>query len=422
VKIAVALAFIAGYAVIAAEQLVKLNKAAVALFTGVLCWTLFTAGATDKTGVAGEFVSYVNGFAGVLFFLMGAMVIVELIDLHRGFEVITRKITTNKKRALLWTIGVLAFFLSAVLDNLTTTIVMISLIVKLLPEKRDRLFFVSMVVIAANAGGAWTPIGDITTTMLWIGGHISPVKTMVTLFLPCAVCLVVPLAIASFGIRGETVHEAPNPVPVTGREALERNLVLVLGLGVLVFVPVFKMITGLPPFMGMMFGLSVFWIVIELLHRKKTPGAGEHLSVGRALSRIDMPAVLFFLGILISIAALDATGLLSGAAVQLDRHCGNPPVIALCLGLLSAVVDNVPLVAATMDMYHYPADNPFWLFVSYCVGAGGSILIIGSASGVAAMGISKINFLWYVKRITPLALAGYFAGAAVFAVCERFFF
>jgi Na+/H+ antiporter NhaD/arsenite permease-like protein len=418
---AIAAVFIAGYICIATEHLIKINKSAVALLTGVLCWVLFAVSSHDKHGISTEFLGYVSNFSGILFFLMGAMVIVELIDMHGGFEVITGRITTRRKRALLWIISILAFFLSAMLDNLTTTIVMISLIFKLLTDKNDRFFFVSMVVIAANAGGAWTPIGDVTTTMLWIGGQITTGKIITTLFLPSIACLVVPLALASFRIKGETAQKKLEPRPATAGETFEKNLVLCLGIGALVFVPVFKTITHLPPFMGMMFGLSVLWITTEMLHRNKAHEAKASFSVGRALQRIDMPSVLFFLGILICISALEAVGLLSDTAVWLDKNIGNSDIIVVCMGLLSAIVDNVPLVAAAMGMYAYPADHTFWLFLAYCVGTGGSVLIIGSAAGVAAMGIAKIDFFWYLKRITPLALAGYLAGAAVYVVVERFF-
>lgn len=418
---AIAIVFILGYIGIATEHILKINKSAVALLTGVLCWVLYAFGTGDKHGIAEKFLHYVSDFSGILFFLMGAMVIVELIDMHRGFEVITDKITTKNKRVLLWIISILAFFLSAVLDNLTTTIVMISLIVKLLPDKNDRLFFVSLVVIAANAGGAWTPIGDVTTTMLWIGGQITTGKIMVSLFLPSIACLIVPLVVATFQISGETSPGGPGAEPSTGKGAFEKNLVLALGIGALVFVPVFKTVTHLPPFMGMMFGLSILWITTERLHRGKEHEKRQSYSVGRALQRIDMQSVLFFLGILICISSLDAIGLLSDTALWLDKHIGNPSLIVLSMGLLSAIVDNVPLVAAAMGMYSYPADHTFWLFLSYCVGTGGSILIIGSAAGVAAMGIAKVNFFWYLKKITPLALAGYLAGAAVYVVVEAVF-
>jgi Na+/H+ antiporter NhaD/arsenite permease-like protein len=411
---AIAILFIAGYACIASEHFIKINKSAVALLTGVACWVLYAFGSSDKTGISGSFLDYVSNFSGILFFLMGAMVIVELIDMHRGFEVITSRITTKKKRALLWIISVLAFFLSAVLDNLTTTIVMISLIVKLLPDRNDRLFFVSLVVIAANAGGAWTPIGDVTTTMLWIGGRITTAKIMGSLFLPSVVSLFVPLAVATFQLDGETAPRTAQATQRSPGEKFEMNLVLFFGLGALIFVPVFKTVTHLPPFMGMMFGLSALWILTELIHRKKEHDVRHSFSVARALQRIDMPSILFFLGILICISALDVTGLLSHSAVWLDHTIRNSSLIVICVGLLSAIVDNVPLVAASMGMYTYPTDHSFWLFLTYCVGTGGSVLIIGSAAGVAAMGIAKIDFFWYLKRVTPLALAGYLAGAAVY--------
>jgi Na+/H+ antiporter NhaD/arsenite permease-like protein len=343
------------------------------------------------------------------------MVIVELIDLHQGFAVITERITTRNKRLLLWIVCFIAFFLSAVLDNLTTTIVMVSLVLKLVSERKDRLLFVSMVVIAANAGGAWSPIGDVTTTMLWIRGHITSSTIILYLILPSLACMIVPLSIASFLLKGRL--PSASGTAVSGNR--ESTAVFSLGIGVLLFVPLFKTITHLPPFVGILLGLSILWIFTEIIHRKKIPEERDVFTVAHALRRIDLPTVLFFLGILLCISALEITGQLSSIAQWLDRVIGNPNRIAFVLGLLSAVVDNVPLVAAAMRMYNFPVDNSFWLFLSYCVGTGGSALIIGSAAGVAAMGIAKIDFFWYLRRITLLALAGYGTGAAVYWLIEK---
>jgi len=352
------------------------------------------------------------------------MTIVELIDAHDGFEVITSKITTKDKRKLLWIISMVAFFLSAVLDNLTTTIVMVSLLRKLITDKETRLFYVGMVVIAANAGGAWTPIGDVTTTMLWIGGQITTGNIMLKLFIPSMACIIVPLILLSFRIKGKI----ENTVVVTAKDTnpttnFERKLIFGLGIGALVFVPVFKTITHLPPFLGMLFGLGILWVVTELIHKNKNDADKDVYSVVHALRKADTPSVLFFLGILVAIAALESTHLLSDLATQMDSKIGNINIIVISIGLLSAIIDNVPLVAATMGMYDmqtYPPDHYFWEFIAYCAGTGGSCLIIGSAAGVAAMGMEKIDFFWYAKRIAGLALLGYFAGALVYMAQHYF--
>ena len=423
--IAITAVFAIGYLAIAAERFLRVNKSAIALLTGVVCWTLVALSIDHKHGVSGPLIGQLGGFAGILFFLMGAMVVVELIDLHQGFAVITRLLSVRSKRSLLWIVAFTAFFLSSVLDNLTTTIVMISLLSKLIADRDERVLFVSMIVIAANAGGAWTPIGDITTTMLWIGGEITSGAIIKTLVVPSMVCLAVPLVFASRHLHGQIAVPGAGPAPhgpANRREALERRLVLGLGLGVLVCVPLFKGLTHLPPFMGMLLGVALLSIVVEWLHRTKSPAAHEAPpSIARALERIDLQSVLFFLGILLCVASLDSAGQLYGLAAWLDRHIAHPNLVVLLMGLLSAVVDNVPLVAATMRMYdlsRYGVNHHFWLFLSYCVGTGGSILIVGSAAGVAAMGMAKIEFFWYVKRITPLALIGYAAGAGTYLLIE----
>ncbi|MDO8283627.1 MAG: sodium:proton antiporter NhaD, partial [Rhodoferax sp.] len=358
--------------------------------------------------------------------LMGAMTIVEVVDAHNGFEVITSRINTKKLSSLMWMVGFVTFFLSAILDNLTTTIVMISLMKKLLGKREDRLFFAGIIVIAANAGGAWSPIGDVTTTMLWIGGQITALAIMKGLFIPSMINLLVPLAVTSRVLGDRPViapHRSIDEIPFE-TSAFERNLMFFLGLGVLVMVPVFKTVTHLPPFMGILFGLGLIWLVGDLLHKKEVDLRKQRLTLVRALTRIDMSSVVFFIGILLSVAVLEHTHILSGIAQWLDKTVGRQDIIVILIGLVSAVVDNVPLVAASMGMYNlqqYPPDSFLWEFIAYCAGTGGSILIIGSAAGVAAMGLEKIDFIWYMRKISGLALMGY-AGGAVFYIIEHQFF
>jgi Na+/H+ antiporter NhaD/arsenite permease-like protein len=357
---------------------------------------------------------------------MGAMTIVEVVDAHNGFEVITSRIKTTKLSSLMWMVGFVAFFLSSMLDNLTTTIVMVSLMKKLLDKGDDRLFFAGIIVIAANAGGAWTPIGDVTTTMLWIGGQITTLSIMTSLFIASMANLLVPLAVTSYllGARPVVSPQRKADKAVTPTAAFQRNLMFFLGLGILVAVPVFKTVTDLPPFLGILFGLGILWMVGDLLHRHKSHEDKEHLTLGHALSRIDMASIVFFIGILLAVATLEHTHILSSLAQWLDQTVGRQDVIVMIIGLVSAIVDNVPLVASSMGMYslaQYPPDSFLWEFVAYCAGTGGSILIIGSAAGVAAMGLEKIDFFWYVKKISWLALIGYFAGAALYIVQYRLF-
>ncbi|MGZ8525934.1 MAG: sodium:proton antiporter NhaD [Chitinophagaceae bacterium] len=420
----ITLLFIAGYAAIAFEHPLKINKTASALLTGVLCWVVYIMGSGNTELVSEQLYEHLGQISGILFFLLGAMTIVELIDAHDGFEVITSKITTKDKRKLLWIISFVAFFLSAVLDNLTTTIVMVSLLRKLITDKQTRMFFIGMVVIAANAGGAWTPIGDVTTTMLWIGGQITTGNIMIKLILPSLACLIVPLIFLSFRINGKIentlMDETKQANPTT---AFERKLILGLGIGALIFVPFFKTITHLPPFLGILFGLGVLWVVTEMIHKNKNEEDKNVYSVVHALRKADTPSVLFFLGILVAIAALESTHLLADLATYMDSTIGNINIIVISIGLLSAIIDNVPLVAATMGMYDmqtYPTDHYFWEFIAYCAGTGGSCLIIGSAAGVAAMGMEKIDFFWYVKKISLIALLGYFAGALIYMAQHYF--
>jgi Na+/H+ antiporter NhaD/arsenite permease-like protein len=367
----------------------------------------------------GQLLHQIAEIASILFFLMGAMTIVELIDAFEGFSIITSRITTRNKVKLLWAICWLTFFMSAVLDNLTTTIVMVSLLKKLIKERDTRLLFVGMVIISANSGGAWTVIGDVTTTMLWIKEKITPGHTMFWVFLPSVASLLVPLIAVSLRLKGEV--ESPDTLgSAMGRHVrpFHQMLFFTLGFAGLLAVPIFKTVTHLPPFMGMMLSLSVMWIVSELVKHSLHETVRSSTHVVEVLKRIDTSSILFFLGILLAIGALASTGILRGIAEWLDRTVPNLEIVAIVIGLVSAVVDNVPLVAAGIEMYRMPVDDPFWTFLAYCAGTGGSCLIIGSAAGVAAMGLEKIDFVWYVKRITPLALLGYFSGVGVYLLTE----
>lgn len=415
--IAIAAIFVLAYAAIALEHPLGVNKSASALLGAGVLWTIYAVATGDHALVARELDESVASTAQIVFFLIGAMTIVEVIDAHDGFEVITSRINTTSQVRLIWLIGFVTFFLSAILDNLTTTIVMVSLIQRLIAKRDDRLLFASLIVIAANAGGAWTVIGDVTTTMLWIGGQISPLKIMGAVFLPSLVNLLVPLVLITFALRGKTIAAPLKDGGLQGVDPFERNVMFYLGLGVLIAVPAFKTITHLPPFMGVLLGLGVVWLVGEIVHRDKDEHVRQPLTLAHALTRIDMGSIVFFVGILLAVACLEHAGLLSMLAKWLDAVIGRQDIIVIALGLLSAVIDNVPLVAATMGMYdlaHYPPDSFLWEFIAYCAGTGGSILIIGSAAGVAAMGLERIEFLWYARRIAPLALVGYLAGAIVY--------
>jgi len=409
--------FIIGYIAIAFEHSIKINKAATALITGVLCWTFYVLFTENKQTVTDNLLHHLGDVSQILFFLLGAMTIVELIDAHDGFEIITKRITTKNKRKLLWIIGLLSFFLSAVLDNLTTAIVMISLVRKLAADKKDRLLFAGAIIIAANAGGAWSPIGDVTTTMLWIGGQITAGNIIIKLILPSLVCMIFPLLVMRFFLKGEVQTPSEQFENTEAPNELHRNIVFFAGVGILLLVPVFKTLTHLPPFMGILLGLGVLWIIVEILHSDKDEQDRKYYTVSYALRKIDSPSILFFLGILLAIAALESTGELQQLAQGMDEKIKNQNLIVLSIGLLSSIVDNVPLVAASMGMYslhQYPTDHYFWEFLAYCTGTGGSVLIIGSVAGVAVMGIEKIDFLWYLKRISWVALIGYFAGAVVY--------
>lgn len=410
--------FAIGYLAITLEHPLRINKSASALLTGVLVWVVWIMMSSESPEmIVEELNHHLSGAAGILFFLLAAMTIVELIDAHDGFTIITSAINTRSKTKLLWLICIITFFLSSVLDNLTSTIVMVSLVRKIIDDKEDRMLFAGMIVIAANAGGAWSPIGDVTTTMLWIGGQITATKIITSLFIPSVICLIIPLFFAGRKMKGEVPLMENQEGEVSIATQRERNAVFFIGVGALLFVPVFKTITHLPPFMGILFGLGVLWAAVEFIHRSKEEEKKEFFSVSKALQRVDTPSVLFFLGILIAIGALESMHILSEMAQWMNDSIGNLPLIVTFIGLLSAIVDNVPLVAASMGMYDlatYPTDHFLWEFMAYCTGTGGSILIIGSAAGVAAMGMENISFVWYIKKISGYALLGYLAGAGMF--------
>ena len=417
--IALSIIFILAYAAIAFEHSINVNKSASALVGAGVLWTIYALNMGDQTLVGHQLNETVAATAQIVFFLIGAMTIVEVIDAHNGFEVITSRIKTTKLSSLMWLVGIVTFFLSPILDNLTTTIVMISLIKKVLDKQEDRLLFAAMIVISANAGGAWSPIGDVTTTMLWIGGQITALAIVKSLFLASVVNLLVPLSIVSYQLRGKNIvsPEAKLQADLSKSSNKERNIIFFVGLGILILVPAFKTATHLPPFMGILFGLGLLWLLGDMMHKNKSTEHKQHLTLTNALMRIDMASIVFFIGILLAVATLEHSHILNMLATWLDQNVGRQDLIVTMMGLASAVVDNVPLVAASMGMYDiakYPADSFLWEFIAYCAGTGGSILIIGSAAGVAAMGLEKIQFGWYLKKISWLALIGYFSGIAVY--------
>lgn len=412
----ISLVFVVGYLAIAFEHSIKINKAATALITGVVCWSIYAIYSADKHLPSEALTEHLGDVAGILFFLLGAMTIVELIDAHDGFEIITRQIQTTSKKRLVWIVGFITFFLSAVLDNLTTTIVLVCLLRTLISDKKDRMLFIGLVIIAANAGGVWSPIGDVTTTMLWIGGQVTAGNLMAYTFIPSLVCLLVPAFMISLQVKG-TFNREGTASPLSTTDSRAKNAVFWIGIGSLLFVPVFKSFTHLPPYMGILFGLGLMWCITEMIHSGKDEAEKGLLSVNHALRKIDTPSVLFFLGILLSVAALQVTGVLQNMAHWMDERIGSVELVTFTIGLLSSIVDNVPLVAAAQGMYglqQFPTDHTFWLLLAYCAGTGGSALIIGSAAGVAAMGMEKIDFFWYLKKISWLALIGYVAGVGAF--------
>jgi Na+/H+ antiporter NhaD/arsenite permease-like protein len=447
--VVVVVVFVVGYLLIAFEKPLRVNKTASALLTGVVCWTVFMFSSSSEVILSGmTFTNYVaelkmaglekfsalsqiglfRGFvvhelsehlsktSEILFFLLGAMTIVELIDAHHGFRFITGMIRVRSPKGLLWIVSLMTFFLSAVLDNLTSTIVMVSLIRKLIPDQRTRLLFVGMIIIAANAGGAWSPIGDVTTTMLWNGGFITPVHVMQKLIIPSLVSLLVPLIYITFAL-GKNIDYPDERQPKDHDQRIKGGkIILVLGLLIMLGIPVFKLLTNLPPYVGMIAGLGILWIVSELIHPELDEAMKKNYTAAGALSRIDVPSILFFLGILLAVSAMESMQILHHLSETLTAYFKDHSVIISLLGLLSAVIDNVPLVAACMGMYgqQFPVDHFAWEYIAYCTGTGGSILIIGSAAGVAAMGMEKIDFIWYLKKFSLPALLGYVAGAGVY--------
>ena len=441
--IAIIVVFILGYMAIALEHPLKVDKTASALFLGMLLWTMYAVGVLsgdifpdrNMDLLNGSIIVHMGDISEILFFLIGAMTIVELIDVHGGFSVITERITTRKKRKLLWLLCFVTFFMSAVLDNLTTSIVMVMLLRKLISEQKERWIFGSMIVIAANSGGAWSPIGDITTIMLWVRGNVTTEGLLSNILLPSIVSMLVPLAIIS--TRLDKAVLPPVAISATGNDTVtksDKNRFFIFGVVSLLLVPVFKSLTHLPPFIGVLFFLSLLWIYTEYYYNNKTVNKEREYRILRVLSRIDIPTILFFLGILMAVAVLQETGILANMALYLDEKVHNVYIINIVLGILSSIVDNVPLVAAAMGMYpladpaalsslpaaeaayamNFVQDGIFWEFLSYCAGVGGSMLIIGSAAGVVVMGLEKINFIWYLKNISLLALLGYLAGAAFY--------
>lgn len=409
--------FTAGYLLITLEHPIKINKTATALITGVACWTAYAL--MSQHHVSEQLAEHLSSISEILFFLLGAMTVVELIDVHEGFTLITDRIASRNTRKLLWIISFLAFFFSALLDNLTTAIVMVSVARKLVRDTEQRRIIAGMIIIAANAGGAWSPIGDVTTTMLWISGQVTTVNIIKTLFLPSLVAMTLPLLLLTwqYPVDKQTATKNISRPYVTKQARFERKLMLAIGLGGMLFVPIFKTITHLPPYMGILLVLGLIWAASELIHKDKDESERQKFTAAYALSRIDVPSILFFLGILLAVGTLDATGILSGLAQSLDQSVGNLDIIVLLIGVVSAIVDNVPIVAATMGMYDlqtFPPDAKLWEFLAYCAGTGGSILIIGSAAGVAVMGMEHLDFVWYLRKISWLALIGYVAGALVY--------
>ena len=460
--------FIIGYLAIAFEHPIKIDKAASALVMGGIIWGALALGidelvtkefltefyekfktkfnslkelgfyASDEYAKPIKFLKYelshhLVDIGEILFFLLAAMTIVELVDSHQGFSIITDKITTKRKVPLMWILCVISFFFSAVLDNLTTSIVMAALISKMIKDKKDLWMFAGMIIISANAGGAWSPMGDVTTIMLWVGGQVTAWNIIYSIFIPSLVCMIVPLIYISFKLKGSI--QSPDLTSLNSEissvNTYERNLIFYMGVLGLLFVPIFKITTGLPPYVGMLLSLGVLWVTTEILHRDKNYEQRRHLSVIGVLKKVDTPTIFFFLGILLAVAGLQSAGQLDIVAKYLENTFSGENkiyIINVLIGLMSALVDNVPLVAGAMGMYEigpiqdgilaYPQDHKFWQFLAYCAGTGGSVLIIGSAAGVAVMGILKIDFMWYVKRISFLALIGYVAGAITYIIMQ----
>lgn len=404
--------FAFGYLLITLEHFLKVNKATIALLMAIFCWIIqFSDPYFTKQNNLHELCEHLSNISQVIFFLLGALTVVEIINAHHGFQTLSNLITVSSKKAMLWSVGIMTFFLSAVLDNLTTTIVMVSLLQKLIPYDEDRLIIGGGIVIAANAGGAWTPIGDVTTTMLWIGGQLSTTAILKYLFAPSMLCLIVSLSTLSYFLKGSFNKEKSVQVTVEPFG----QAIFWIGISSLILVPFFKMVTGLPPFMGMLFALGIMWLITDLLHHSFVNR--DHLRVPHVLSKVDLTGVLFFLGILLCIDALQSAGLLDKLGNFLSQAFNNLNVVAIILGIISAIIDNVPLVAAAISMYplsEIPQDHSFWLLTAYAAGTGGSMLIIGSAAGIIFMGLEKVDFFWYLKKISLAAALGYFAGIIVY--------
>ena len=460
--------FIVGYLAIAFEHPIKIDKAASALVMGGIIWGALALGidelvtkefltefyekfktkfnslkelgfySSDEYAKPIKFLKYelshhLVDIGEILFFLLAAMTIVELVDSHQGFSIITDKITTKRKVPLMWILCVISFFFSAVLDNLTTSIVMAALISKMIKDKKDLWMFAGMIIISANAGGAWSPMGDVTTIMLWVGGQVTAWNIIYSIFIPSLVCMIVPLVYISFKLKGSIQNPDLTSLnsEISSVKTYERNLIFYMGVIGLLFVPIFKITTGLPPYVGMLLSLGVLWVTTEILHSDKNYEQRRHLSVIGVLKKVDTPTIFFFLGILLAVAGLQSAGQLDIVAKYLENTFSGENkiyIINILIGLMSALVDNVPLVAGAMGMYEigpiqdgilaYPQDHKFWQFLAYCAGTGGSVLIIGSAAGVAVMGILKIDFMWYLKRISFLALIGYVAGAITYIIMQ----
>lgn len=406
--------FVLGYLAIIFEHQIKLDKAAAALITGVLCWT-FLIFMPEHHEVHDDLYHHFAEISSILFFLVGAMVIVELIDLHQGFRIVLSHIKARSKRKIFFILTGISFVFSAMFDNLTTAIIMASILGKILKKKRDRWIFAGMVIISANAGGAWSPIGDVTTTMLWVGDQITTLELIKSIIIPSIVCALIPMLILAPTIKGDI--ETPRRPRLNRRELSDSRIILYSGITLLLFVPIFKTLTGLPPFMGMFLSLGLLWAITATLderNRKDHFDLHEEWSIFKALEHIDMPSILFFAGILLAVGAMQVAGILDTLSTFLETHLQNENLIVGVIGVASSIFDNVPLVAALQAMYDYPTDSSFWHFLAYCAGTGGSLLIIGSAAGVALMGIEKIDFFWYVKKISWVALIGYLAGCAVY--------
>ncbi len=424
--------FLVGYLAIALEHSIKVDKAASALIIGGLGWTLFSFSGVSPHTLTHEIQHHLVDIGEILFFLLGAMTIVELIDAHQGFSIITDKITTNKKISLIWILSIITFFFSALLDNLTTAIIMAALLPKIIKEKETLWLFAGVLIIVANAGGAWSPIGDVTTIMLWIGGQVTALNIITEIIVPSVVCAVIPLIYLTFKLKGHIERPKKIELPehkINPTTRFERNLIFYLGVCGLLFVPIFKTVTHLPPYVGMLLSLGILWLTTEIVHRSKNYEIKSQFSVIGVLKKIDTATIFFFLGILLAVASLQSAGQLDIIAKYLNTTFDGQStqgiyVINIIIGLLSAIVDNVPLVAGAMGMYPiaetglYAVDGVFWEFLAYCAGTGGSVLIIGSAAGVAIMGILKINFIWYLKNISLLALIGYMAGAATYILIQ----